>query len=94
MSCDDHFSGIGDYLVVREPDCILSYFLNPDDRARNSGDECRAGPNGTAIALRIDAMKGAGEGDGLPDMVETANPGDGAFDTHAESAVRDAAVAA
>ena len=39
-------------------------------------------------------MKGAGEGDGLPDMVETANPGDGAFDTHAESAVRDAAVAA
>jgi len=43
---------------------------------------------------RVDAMEGAGEGDGFADVVEAADPGDDALDAHAEAAVRDRAVAA
>jgi hypothetical protein len=42
----------------------------------------------------VNAVEGAGERDGFTDVVEAADPGNGALDPHAESAVRDAAVAA
>ncbi len=48
----------------------------------------------TCRSLGINAVEGAGEGDGFADVVEAADPGDGALDAHAEAAVGDAAVAA
>ena len=44
--------------------------------------------------LGVDAVEGAGEGDGFADVVEGADPGDNALDAHAESGVGDGAVAA
>src|ERR1035438_4419439 len=44
--------------------------------------------------LRIDAVQGAGKGDGFPYMVEAADPRDRALNAHAEAAVGNAAVAA
>ena len=48
----------------------------------------------SAIRLRVDAVEGAGEGDGFAYVVEAADPGDGAFDSHAEAGVGDASIAA
>jgi hypothetical protein len=42
--------------------------------------------------LRVDAVEGAGEGDGFADVVEAADPGYGSLDAHAEAAVGNAAV--
>ncbi len=44
--------------------------------------------------LGVDAVEGAGEGDGFADVVEAADPGDDALDAHAEAGVGDGAVAA
>jgi hypothetical protein len=44
--------------------------------------------------LWVDAVEGAGEGDGFADVVEAADPGDGALDAHAEAGVGDGAVLA
>ncbi len=44
--------------------------------------------------LGVDAVECAGEGDGLADVVEAADPGYGTLDAHAEAGVGDAAVLA
>jgi hypothetical protein len=41
---------------------------------------------------RINSVEGSGEGDGLADMVQAADPGYDSFDAHAEAGVGDAAV--
>src|ERR1700728_2027393 len=46
------------------------------------------------VRLRINAMQGAREGDGLAHVIEGADPCDEALDAHAEACVRDRAVAA
>ena len=45
-----------------------------------------------AATLWIDAVEGAGEGDGFADVFEAADPGYAALYAHAESGVGDAAV--
>src|SRR6266536_6141809 len=42
--------------------------------------------------LRVQTIEHAREGDGFPQVFQTADPGYGPFDTHAEAGVRDAAV--
>ncbi len=44
------------------------------------------------LPLRVDAVEGAGEGDGFADVVQAADPGYAALDAHAEAGVGDAAV--
>jgi len=46
----------------------------------------------TATRLGADPVDHAREGDGLADVVDAADPGDAAFDAHAEAAVRHRAV--
>ena len=46
------------------------------------------------FASGIDAVQGAGEGDGFADVLEATDPRDAALDAHAEAAVRNAAVLA
>jgi len=45
-----------------------------------------------SLRLWVDAVEGAGEGDGFADVFQAADPGYAAFDAHAETAVGDAAV--
>jgi hypothetical protein len=49
---------------------------------------------GRKSASGVDAVEGAGEGDGFADVVEAADPGDDALNAHTEAAMRDGAVAA
>ena len=44
--------------------------------------------------LRVNAVQGAGEGDSLSYVIQAANPGNGALDAQAKTAMWHAAVAA
>src|ERR1700761_8420148 len=47
-----------------------------------------------AVCLRVDAVQRSRKRDRLPDVIQSADPSHSALDTHAEAAVRDAAVLA